>query len=65
MAKPIRRYFKYMGGLWYWQICYDDQINYASVGKNLIYQLWDYWLTCRAAKMEHKYKTIGREADKK
>lgn len=64
MAKPIKRYFKLYGSLWVWQICYSDEVNYSGLGRNLFYELWDFWQTCRAAKKEYKYKT-GEEADKK
>ena len=49
MTRPIKRYFRRFAGLWVWQICYSDEVNYAGLGKNLFYELWDYWRTCRAA----------------
>lgn len=64
MEKPIKRYFKLYGNLWVWQICYSDEVNYAGLGNNLFYELFDYWRTCRAAKKEYKHKT-GREAGEK
>lgn len=64
MTKPIKRYFRLFAGLWVWQICYSDEVNYAGLGRNLFCELWGYWRTCRAAKIEHKYKT-GREAGTK
>lgn len=54
--RPLRKYFKRMGNMWYWQICYSDEINFGGTGPNLFSELWDYWRTCRAAKIEYEYK---------
>jgi len=52
--KPIKKYFRWYGGQWIWQICYSGQVNYAGCGKNLLYELLDYWTTCSLAKNEQK-----------
>lgn len=61
--KPVKKYFKRYGRLWVWQICYDDHINYSSVGDNLLWELFDYWRTCRMAKREFKQKQAYERRD--
>lgn len=52
----MKRYFMRFGNQWIWQVYYDDQINYASCGKNFFLELFDYILTCRRARKEYLLK---------